>query len=292
MNSFSDLFKLDPAMGHYAGESDDFFLPRINSGIPDFFNMVQESLRCYTFSLITRGSLKILYNGNKVDLKKYDLYYALPGYSMTTIEVSDDFESFTLFVNDKTFTDISIVHKLLHASFFSQIFINHPKIELNADVFPRLMELMVKMDDYLHSSILLKSEAMRLTFSLFLVELINNRRQPLMTREISQSAENIFIGFMQLLPVHFIDHHDVAFYARTLKVSSVYLSRVVKKISGITVVSHIDRLLAMEAALMLRSTRKTVAEISEALNFANQSGFSRFFFRMKGRYPSDFRKSS
>ena len=66
---------------------------------------------------------------------------------------------------------------------------------------------------------------------------------------------------------------------------------IVKQVSGNPVVNHINRLLANEAVLLLRHSSMSVAQIAERLNFAETTTFARFFKRMKGKNPLEYRKS-
>ena len=104
-------------------------------------------------------------------------------------------------------------------------------------------------------------------------------------------VEEIFLGFLGLLPQHFEAHHDIGFYASELCITTTYLSRVVRQVSGgRTVVDYINQLLLMEATFLLRQTSLSITQISDRLHFAEVTTFARFFHRMKGVNPRDFRK--
>ena len=53
---------------------------------------------------------------------------------------------------------------------------------------------------------------------------------------------------------------------------------------------YINRMLLMEASWLLQSTDLNIAEIAERLHFADQSSFGKFFHRMKGVSPKEYRK--
>ncbi len=92
-----------------------------------------------------------------------------------------------------------------------------------------------------------------------------------------------------MLPRSFVKHHDIGYYASELHITTTYLSRVVKALSGRTVVSHINQLLVMEAVWMLQQPELSIEQISDRLNFASSSSFSKFFTRMKGISPKSYR---
>jgi AraC-like DNA-binding protein len=104
-------------------------------------------------------------------------------------------------------------------------------------------------------------------------------------------VEEIFLGFLGLLPQHFEEHHDIGFYASELCITTTYLSRVVRQVSGgRTVVDYINQMLLMEAVFLLRQTSLSITQISDQLHFAEVTTFARFFNRMKGMNPREFRK--
>jgi AraC-like DNA-binding protein len=104
-------------------------------------------------------------------------------------------------------------------------------------------------------------------------------------------VEEIFLGFLGLLPQHFEEHHDIGFYASELCITTTYLSRVVRQVSGgRTVVDYINQMLLMEATFLLRQTSLSITQIAVKLHFAEVTTFARFFNRMKGMNPREFRK--
>ena len=107
--------------------------------------------------------------------------------------------------------------------------------------------------------------------------------------QTSERTTELFIAFMRLLTTHFIDHHDIGFYADRLHITTIHLSRVVRQMTGRTVIDYINMMLLMEAVWLLRSTDLPLADIAERLHFSDQSSFGRFFTRMKGINPKRFR---
>ena len=99
------------------------------------------------------------------------------------------------------------------------------------------------------------------------------------------------MDFIHLLPKHFIQEHGVEFYASTLGVTPAYLSRAVRQVSGKTVGEYINRLLLMEAIWLLESTSLSIDEIAGRINYVDSTTFGRFFFRMKGVTPREYRKN-
>jgi len=134
-----------------------------------------------------------------------------------------------------------------------------------------------------------KKEILQMLLSIFLLEIQNIKEQKSVTKKLPKRTEELFIDFMQLLPRHFAAHHNIDFYAERLNITPDYLSRIVKRASGRTVLDYINRLIMMEASFMLRTSSQSAAQIAEALHFADLASFSHFFIRHKGVSPQKFR---
>ena len=105
-------------------------------------------------------------------------------------------------------------------------------------------------------------------------------------------SQELFRDFRKLLLEHYRTRHGLDFYADALSVSTVYLSRIVKKLTGHTVYYHIGELLCADARKLLTTTDLNVKNIADTLGFADQSSFGKFFRRHMGVPPSLFRQAS
>ena len=125
---------------------------------------------------------------------------------------------------------------------------------------------------------------------LMCIEILNAHDCIIASHRYSEQHERVFANFMRLVSQHFVAHHDLAFYAGHLNMTTTYLSRIVKKMSGHTV-HFISQALASEATVLLKTTDMSVTEIAYRLHFADQASFTKFFVRMKGMSPRLYRKS-
>lgn len=101
----------------------------------------------------------------------------------------------------------------------------------------------------------------------------------------------IYHRFIDLVRTSFLHHRDASFYADALCLSSGHLLRIVKNVSGMTVSELIREYVILEAKHMLKTGENTILQISERLNFANPSFFSRYFREATGMTPGQYRKS-
>jgi AraC-like DNA-binding protein len=167
--------------------------------------------------------------------------------------------------------------------------LHEPKQTLPADAAQHLITKMREIIGYLHSDHIYKDEVLRMLYSIFLLDLENAQQRAIVHRQTPQRVEEIFIGFTRLLPRHFAEHHDIPFYADQLHISPVYLSRVVRQVTGRTVVDYINQMLLMEASFLLQTSPMSITQIADQLHFADTPSFSKFFLRMKGVNPRRYR---
>jgi AraC-like DNA-binding protein len=83
---------------------------------------------------------------------------------------------------------------------------------------------------------------------------------------------------------------EVLFYANELSVSSGYLNEICNEVSGHSVKAIIDSAVTARLKYELSYTSKSVQELAEEYNFPSQSYFTRYYKRMTGLTPSEFRK--
>lgn len=83
---------------------------------------------------------------------------------------------------------------------------------------------------------------------------------------------------------------EVLFYANELGISSGYLNELCNEVSGHSAKDIIDSAVSARLKYELAHTSKSIQEIADEYNFPSQSYFSRYFKRLTGFTPSDFRK--
>lgn len=102
--------------------------------------------------------------------------------------------------------------------------------------------------------------------------------------------QTIFDRFVYLVNLHATREHRIAFYAQKMCLTERYLGTVIRQASGITAKEWIDRALITRIQVELRHTAKSVAQISEEMNFPNPSFFSKYFKRLVHVSPAEFRE--
>ncbi len=104
-----------------------------------------------------------------------------------------------------------------------------------------------------------------------------------------RTATDIFDRFIRLVNEHCCEEHRLAFYADRICLTERYLGTVIRQTSGITAKEWIDKAVITAAKVRLRHGDKPVALISEELHFPNPSFFCKYFKRLTGCTPQEYR---
>ena len=224
-------------------------------------------------------------------VKPGDLMFVSERHVIDNYEASPDFECLCIMLTTEYYhgfvQDVKNVSSLLLFS------MNNPVVPLTSkeiQVFTNYFEtIRKKMADTSHHyrSPLVKALLLAMFYDMsnviYRVERQGNRKH---TR-----AEAIFANFIRLLEENFRTQHRVSWYAEQLCITPKYLSEIVKKISLRTPNDWIDSYVILEARVLLKNTTKSIKEITDELNFPNQSFLGKYFKEHVGVSPSEYRKS-
>jgi len=125
-----------------------------------------------------------------------------------------------------------------------------------------------------------------------LIEVLRDLREKKLCdgKVISKSNYELFGKFLQLLEKHFTEQHSVEFYASNLNITPKKLGIVCKEIFGDSPSRIIEKRLILEAKRLLMYSSQSVAEITFALGFNDQSYFTKAFRKNEGVTPTTFRE--
>lgn len=111
------------------------------------------------------------------------------------------------------------------------------------------------------------------------------------TNKQPSRREELLSKFISLVEKNFMKERTVLFYAKKMCLSPKHLSTVIKEVSGRPAGDWIDSQVILKAKMLLRNTGMSVQEISDTLNFTNQSFFGKYFKQKTGMSPRTFRSN-
>ncbi len=111
-----------------------------------------------------------------------------------------------------------------------------------------------------------------------------------MGRPIHHPAREVAQKFIALINHYYIEKRTVEEYAHELAISAKHLSHSVKIASGKNALSFITDRMLTEAKSLLQFSDLEISEIAYQLNFSDPANFGKFFKKLSGMTPLQYRK--
>ena len=115
--------------------------------------------------------------------------------------------------------------------------------------------------------------------------------RPIRTETVLNRSEEICKTFSHLVIQHYTEERNILYYAQQMSITPTHLSNTVKHVTGKTVMDIISEVVIVDAKAQLKSTNIPIYEIAESLNFPNVSFFGKYFKRLTGMSPQQYRNS-
>jgi AraC family transcriptional regulator, transcriptional activator of pobA len=238
--------------------------------------------------LILSGNAKIKIDEKEHSINKGMLVTILPFHLLEGISFSDDFTCEFLSFSFDFLANYPFALK----SFIIEKIEKHPCYQLNQEASKILLEyyafmlMHYKRTDHPSRIEILKAQLFSFTaevsyiYSIEEVSITTTRQQ------------QIVDSFFRLLHTYHKKERSPEFYADKLCVSPRYLSTVMKNVTDHSLYYWISEFSIKEAKILLKSSDKTITQISEELNFPNSSFFAQFFKKKTGYSPLKFRQGN
>ncbi|MDR2084999.1 MAG: helix-turn-helix domain-containing protein [Bacteroidales bacterium] len=248
-------------------------------------------LNAFTIFLVTAGELHITIDYKPYTIKKNMMFTLIEKHIINNVFSSEDFRGFHIVVEHDFFKNSTDDEKppldVLNAGK------PNPIIGLQDMDFSRIVENVEKLKkDILREEYFYRAKIIKNDFANLMFEIWNLLIQKFETEvyKPQNAYELIVVHFFDLLFKHSTQEHEVAFYAKKLNITPIYLSRVVKQVIGKTSIKVISDVILMDAKILLRNKKITIQQIADKLNFSDQASFSKFFKKNTGKSPIEYRK--
>ena len=211
------------------------------------------------------------------------------------VSVSDDFKCCNSFIASDFLRNLlkdTLTSIPADISPFSVL--SNPVTRLEKEEFILLMNNLERLRDNIRRTEhsfwqgMVQNELVNLIYEIRHILLLKHGRQP-RNRKMS-SREKVILRFFQLLIEHSRTEREVVFYADTLCVTSVYLSRLIKRTIGKPAIKIIHEMAISDAMTLLRKPDMTIQDAADAMNFPDRETFSKFFKKVAGVAPGEYVK--
>jgi AraC family transcriptional regulator, transcriptional activator of pobA len=228
----------------------------------------------------------------KINLKPYTttspgFIIILPDQILEYEYISEDFSGLFVIMSKKFTNSLNFEEKLpLFLSIRDKPFLPMSKEEIEAlVVYYSILKRTVKNKDNPYRMEVVKHLIKAFFFS------TGYQYHKLTENDKKSKNEMLVESFLNHVQANYKEQRGVEFYANKLYLTPKYLSKVIKENSGMSANDWIDSYVILEAKALLKSSNKTVQQISDELNFPSQSFFGKYFKRHVGVSPKDYKKA-
>ena len=273
LEEFANKYQLTDIFGAYAAYfSVGFTQPTGVDVLHHFKEMVQQRTLFTKLLLIRKGTATVVINeqDERKTLNADSLLVMTSRLVINEIELTPDLEAECVLVDTDMVDENTIYH------------LTEEKHKSVSDVF-NIIHNIVR---HQHINKVEMIQSMFNVLRLILEEL------PYEERSISHDFKHkkeVYEIFLHHLYRNFRKERQIRFYASNMNVSTAYLSRLVKEISGSTINEHVTSLIYKEACNLLSHSDMSIGEIADALSFSDQSALTNFFKMRAGMTPLAYR---
>lgn len=273
LEEFANKYQLTDIFGAYAAYfSVGFTQPTGVDVLHHFKEMVQQRTLFTKLLLIRKGTATVVINeqDERKTLNADSLLVMTSRHVINEIELTPDFEAECVLVDTDMVDENTIYH------------LTEEKHKSVSDVF-NIIHNIVR---HQHINKVEMIQSMFNVLRLILEELPYEKRS--ISHDFKHKKE-VYEIFLHHLYRNFRKERQIRFYASNMNVSTAYLSRLVKEISGSTINEHVTSLIYKEACNLLSHSDMSIGEIADALSFSDQSALTNFFKMRAGMTPLAYR---
>lgn len=240
----------------------------------------------YRFGMVCAGEACLRANLMEYHPTAGTAMFVTPGTILEPLEVSADFSVYGIGMSSEMFHIIN--HYRIPEMLNGQL--KNATIRQSDEVAALTRRLLDTMWQLLHSADVGRDtrQAMAAVITHHYSDIFSSVRGSQQSHR--SSGNTIFDRFLYLINKYAREHHRLEFYADKMCITDRYLGTVVRQVSGVTAKEWIDRAVITAAKVMLKHSDKQIVQISDELCFHNPSFFCKYFKRLVGCTPQEYRE--
>ena len=246
----------------------------------------------YTIIFIEKGAGSHYIDFTEFTIEDRSIFFILPG-QMHQIEFTSEPQGWVVTFTEEFLIANSIPDKLINDIYLFNDYGQSPPLPINETDLPVYINLLIQMDHFSQSLQTYTLEAVGSLVKVFLIQSNNHcSLRKSNNPQLVETSNHILRTFKQQLNKKYAVAHMVSDYADDLSVTSDYLNKTVKNLTGKSAKDHIQSKLITEAKRSLLFSNISNKELSYELGFDEAAHFNNFFKKITGYTPSEFRVSA
>ena len=243
----------------------------------------------YAIIFIEKGEGTHFVDFTEYKVEDRTIYFIQPGQMHQLILTAEPIGWVITFTEEFLIAN-SIPEKMINDIYLFNDYGQSPPLPINENDLPVYQNLIAQMAHFAQSLETYTLEAVGSLVKIFLIQSNNHctlRRSN--NPQLIETSNHILRTFKQSLNKKYAAAHMVSDYADELAVTSDYLNKTVKNLTGKSAKDHIQSKLITEAKRSLLFSNISNKELAYELGFEESAHFNNFFKKITGQTPSEFR---
>lgn len=229
------------------------------------------------------GQVNMVVNNRPVELSASQVVYLAKDQYIEVNYVSQDIESSMMLLSDRFVNSLDLKHMLYFSSIAGYVIISpaHGSYSHFEAVCKDIIANDTNPEKLLVIELIIKA---------YLISLSHYGDSYLSSLSTNGSSSAIMSKFFELLQSQKKIQRSSRYYAEQLCISDGHLSHVARHFIGHSATFLINQAIIENARKLLSDASLSIMQVADILDFSNPSAFGRFFKKMTGYTPSEFRK--
>lgn len=236
-----------------------------------------------------QGHAHVTIDLHEYNIVPYTVMFLLPSHIINIISAGKDFQMAYFACSETMFREASF---RFNPRFFHFIKENPCKVfpSLHREAVEGLMNATATV--YADFNNRFRYEIAKNLLQIWLMDLYDKTHRWFTTQDMEghNRQEELLKNFISLIHSYCNSEREAGFYANMLCISTKYLTDICTAITGKSAKKLIDEFVLLEIKVLLQNTEFPIQEISNRLNFPDQSYLGRYFKRQTGISPSAYRE--
>lgn len=239
----------------------------------------------YHFVLFTQGRGWFTIDFDEFEVEPWKMYFMAPG-QIHTWSFDDDVNGYVVNFDKDLFNTILLRADYLGKFTFFSPTVRRSVFTVDTDTRSELASLLARLETqtaqlpFVQAALLYLFELLELQIDL-----------PQESKSKSAYSHTLLLNFLQLIESNYREMRLPKEYAALLHITPNHLNALCKEQLGAPAGEIIRNRVILEAKRLLAIRDYAVAEIAYELNFKDNSYFSKFFKKIEGVTPEEFRKN-
>ncbi len=240
--------------------------------------------------LCTAGHAQITINQYSGEIRKDTTILLLPNWLLLLTDCSSDFKVLFCSFSKELFYEAAC---RIEPAFFQALNVHPvshlpPRMAEGAYIWFQMVEFTYRDRENMFRNTIIRNRLQNVLLEVYdkMQRYSAQMHQPITntTRQVE-----LFRRFVWLVQSQCSENREVVYYADKLCMSTRYLTTIVRNVAHTTAKSFIDQAVVIEIKMLLQSSELSVQEIAYRLHFPDQSYLGRFFKKLTGLSPTEFR---